>query len=291
MRNCILLFMVSACVFPWSRTAAQETVLTYDIGAFRVSILSEGGQDAGSNLLTGATPEILRKYLPGGTFPLEIQAFLVRTPDKTVLIDAGVGRNLSANLQSLAVTEEQIQVILLTHTHGDHIGGLLRDGKKVFPNAELYLSQAEYDYLTGEKERGAEARKVIDAYKDKLHLFVPGKLGQDKPDLLPGIRAIAAYGHTPGHTAYLVESENMQLLIWGDVAHAMPVQMPRPEVALTFDSNREEAVRTRKSILEYVVENGILVAGAHIKFPAIGNIVAGKEEGYEFVPLCVCEAI
>ncbi|KAA6324466.1 putative quorum-quenching lactonase YtnP [termite gut metagenome] len=280
-------------LFVCSIVAAQEdeTVITYEIGAFQISTLSEGGQDVGSNLLVGTTPEMLRKHLPDGTFPLEIQSFLVRTPDKTVLVDAGVGRNLFKNLQSLGVSEEQINVILLTHMHGDHIGGLLRDEKAAFPHAELYFSQVEYDYWVNEKERGAGARKIIDAYKDKLHLFVPAAIEDASQWLFPGFRAVTAYGHTPGHTAYFVESEKSKLLIWGDITHATPIQMPHPEVTLTFDSNPEQAAQTRKSILEYVAKNRIRVAGAHIKFPAIGNVVKGAEERYEFIAICTCEAL
>jgi glyoxylase-like metal-dependent hydrolase (beta-lactamase superfamily II) len=279
------------CVFPFYSAVAQNTVITYEIGDYLVTTLSEGGENAKSSLLVGATPEILQKYLPDGVFPLQIQAFLVRTPDRTVLIDAGIGKNLFTNLQSLNVAEDQISTILLTHMHGDHIGGLLRDGKKAFSHADLYLSKAEYDYWTSLQGRGADARKVLEVYKDKLHLFTPAEIGKEPNEILPGFEAVATYGHTPGHTAYLIESAKSRLLIWGDIAHALPVQMPHPEVSLSFDSNPAQAAQTRKNILEYVFKNEIKVAGAHIEFPAIGNIVAGKEEGYEFVALCTCEGI
>jgi glyoxylase-like metal-dependent hydrolase (beta-lactamase superfamily II) len=282
----VLLFLSAS-----GQITAQETVITYATGDYKVSILSEGGKNANGSLLKGGTPEILDKYLPDGVFRLEIQAFLVRTPEKNILIDAGVGKNLSANLKSLNIADEQIHVILLTHMHGDHIGGLLRDGKKVFPQAELYLSQAEYDYWT-DSERGADARKVLETYKDKLHLFVPGELGEEIPDLIAdvNIKPVAAYGHTPGHTAFLVESLDAKLLIWGDIAHAMPVQMPHPEISMSFDADPELSAVTRKKILEYVRKNKIRIAGAHIVFPAIGDISQGKNEGgYEFSPLCTCE--
>ncbi|KAA6319083.1 putative quorum-quenching lactonase YtnP [termite gut metagenome] len=288
MRNYILLFIFFLCISPFGRLGAQEP-LTFNVGDFQVSVLPEGGQNAKVDILKGATPEALRKYLPDGTFSLQIQVFLVRTPGCTLLVDAGYGTNLPKNLKSLGVSEEDIHVILLTHMHGDHIGGLLRDGKKVFPNADLYLSKAEFDYWTGEKERGADARKVLDAYKDKLHIFVPAELGKTTTDLFPGIQPIAAYGHTPGHTTFLIESNKTRLLLWGDVAHAVPIQMPCPEVALSFDSNPIQAIQTRKSILEYVSKNKIRVVGAHIPFPAIGDIAPGKEEGYEFIPTCACE--
>jgi glyoxylase-like metal-dependent hydrolase (beta-lactamase superfamily II) len=290
MKNFIVPFMAALIFLPESKISAQDTFITYATGDFRVSTLSDGGNNAGPSLLIGATSDILDKYLPKGTFLLETQSFLIRTPDKNVLIDAGRGKNLSANLKSLAVPEDRIHVILLTHMHGDHIGGLLRDGQKVFPNAELYVSQAEYDYWTGAKERGEDARKVLAAYKDRLHLFVPGEAGREIPDLIPNVKPVAAYGHTPGHTAFLIESAGEKLLVWGDIVHAEEVQMPHPEVALSFDVDREQAVQTRRNLLDYALKNKIRVAGAHIQMPAIGDIRTGKE-GYEFVPLCTCEAL
>jgi glyoxylase-like metal-dependent hydrolase (beta-lactamase superfamily II) len=276
---------------PGHKAEAQETVLTYRIGDVQVSILSEGERQGDRALLVNITPGIVEKLLPKGVFPLQTQAFLVRTPDKNILIDAGFGKNLFENLRTLQVAEDQIGVILLTHLHGDHIGGLLRNGEKAFPKAELYLSQAEYDYWMGAKERGADARKALEAYSDRLHLFTPGDPDSKALDLFPGVTPIAAYGHTPGHTAYLITSAGERLLIWGDVAHAMEVQMPHPEVALTFDHDRDQAILTRKKILDYVCRHKIGIAGAHIQMPAIGNVTARKAGEYTFTPRCTCEAI
>ncbi|MDR0757795.1 MAG: MBL fold metallo-hydrolase [Tannerella sp.] len=286
------LILLSLTVLAMNGAMAQEpaTVITYAAGDFRVSTLSEGGRAGQSSLLKGATPEMLQKYLPDGTFPLEVQAFLVRTPDRNILIDAGYGTNLFTNLQSLEITEDQVDVILLTHLHGDHIGGLLRDGKAAFPHAEMYLSQAEHDYWTNQ-ERGDAARKMLAAYRDRLHLFVPSAIGEAPSELFTGIQAIAAYGHTPGHTAFLFHSGESKWLIWGDVTHAMPIQMPCPDVALSFDTDPELAIRTRKTIFEYVARHKITVGGMHIPFPAVGNVTSGKEEGYAFTPLCLCEGI
>jgi glyoxylase-like metal-dependent hydrolase (beta-lactamase superfamily II) len=274
-------------------TLAQETVLTFQTGDCRVSVLSEGGRDAESSLLSGATPEILAKCLPTGKFLLEIQAFLIRFDDRNVLIDAGVGKNLSANIQSLGLSGDQIHTVLLTHMHGDHIGGLLIDGEKAFPNADLYVAQAEYDYWTdAATERGEGARKALNAYRDRLHLFVPADVDNgEQADLIPSVKAIAAPGHTPGHTAFLLESAGQKLLFWGDVTHATEVQTPHPEVTLSFDHDSKQAAQTRRKIFDYVLENGIGVAGAHIKIPAIGNIKKGDGGAYGFVPLCTCEAI
>jgi glyoxylase-like metal-dependent hydrolase (beta-lactamase superfamily II) len=286
-----VLLCIMAISMNMANAQESETVITYAAGDFLISILSEGGNQGNAGSLQGATEEQLKKYLPDGTFPLETQVFLVRTKDKNILIDTGHGKNLFKNLQSLGVDESQINVILLTHLHGDHIGGMLRDGKAAFPNAEVYLSQAEHDYWTGLAERGEAAGKALAPYKDRLRLFTPAAPGEASPELLPGIQALAAYGHTPGHTAFLIRSDDSKWLIWGDVAHAMPIQMPCPDVALSFDVNPEQAVNTRKSMLEYAVQHRITVGGMHIPFPAAGKVAKGKEEGYAFSPLCFCEGI
>jgi glyoxylase-like metal-dependent hydrolase (beta-lactamase superfamily II) len=266
----------------------SKDVISFEIGEFRVSTLSEKMSNGNTSILVGASQDALQKYLPDGTFPMEVNSFLVRTPDKNVLIDAGLGRNLFDNLQLLKITPQQINVILLTHMHGDHIGGLLRDGKAAFPNADLYLSQAEYDHWI--KSENRQAINVLAAYKDKLKFFVPEELGSKKSNLFTGFQGIAAYGHTPGHTAYMIESANSRLLIWGDVAHVMDIQMSVPDVAVTYDSDTKQAIECRKKILNYVSKNKIPVGGMHIIFPAIGNVKAAQE-GYDFTPFCECLGI
>jgi len=285
-----LLVLISCTVM-----AQEESVINFALGDCTISTLSEGQNVGNSSILLGTTPEMLQKHLPDGTFSLQVSAFLVKADDKNILIDAGYGKKLFDNLKSRNTAPEQIDIILITHMHGDHIGGLLHEGKAAFPNAQLYISQLEHDYWVN-TQNGAQARNVIAAYKDKLHLFVPNELGaenkisllEDKSETM--FKAIAAYGHTPGHTAFLIESNESQLLIWGDVAHALPIQMPCPEVALSFDVNPEQAIKTRKEILEYVSVNKIPVGGMHIEFPSIGDIKTDNG-GYKFEPFCVCLGI
>jgi glyoxylase-like metal-dependent hydrolase (beta-lactamase superfamily II) len=287
-------------------TAQEKTgqnVITFEVGFSRISTLSEGQQSGKSNVLKGATPEMLRTFLPEGNYPSATNAFLVRTEDKNILVDAGLGRLLTDNLQSLGITPEQIDVILLTHMHGDHIGGLLHGEQTVFPDAELYLAQAEHDYwmsdqamqqVEPDRRNGfLQARRVIAAYKDRLHLFTPHEPGADETELIPGIQGIAAYGHTPGHTAYLIESDNESLLIWGDLTHAMAIQMPCPDVAVIYDINPDQAVESRKKILEYAVENNLPIAGMHIAFPAVGEVIRAENRAgsYTFMPFCLCLGI
>ncbi|GHT24866.1 MBL fold metallo-hydrolase [Bacteroidia bacterium] len=271
-------------------------VESFAIGSFKLSALPEGHNNGNTALLVGATPEVLKQYAPNGSFPMGTNAFLVRTPDKTVLVDAGYGRNLLDNLQTLNVTPENLDIVLLTHLHGDHIGGMLKDGKPVFPQAAVYMAQAEHDYWSSDEEmnkvaenrRGGflQARAVIQAYRSRLHLFVPAELGKASTELIPGVTAAAAYGHTPGHTVYLLQSGTSRLLIWGDLTHAMAVQMPHPEIALSFDVNPVQAVAIRKEILQYVAKHNIPVAGMHIVPPGMGKVMKSKTKGesYRFEP-------
>ena len=297
MKNYLLLFLFIVA-FSVNHAVAQEettnneTVITYFIGSYKISTLSEGVNNGSPNILSGASEEILKKYLPTGAFKLQTNAFLIQTDNKNVLIDTGHGRNLFTNLNSSGVSEDKVDVVLLTHMHGDHIGGLLKDGKAAFPNAELYVSQVEHDYWMG-RENNTNIRNIFDAYKTKLHLFEPVDLGSDKQNLFSGFQGIKAYGHTPGHTVFMIESEGERLMIWGDVTHATEVQMPHPEIPLSFDVNHDMARETRKKILEYVTQNKIRVGGMHILFPSIGDIRKGegKEGAYVFTPLCVCEGI
>ncbi|MDR2498259.1 MAG: MBL fold metallo-hydrolase [Tannerellaceae bacterium] len=272
---------------------AQEAgmAITYPAGEFFVSILSEGGRTANAGLLKNASAEQLAEYLPDGTFELEAQVFLVRAKGKNILIDTGYGRYLFDNLQKLGVSEEAIDAILLTHLHPDHTGGLLRNGQAAFPNAKVYLSEKEYEHWSKQSD-GSAGIAALREYGERVGRFVPEAINSRGSELLPGIRAIEAYGHTPGHTAFLIQSEDAQWLIWGDVAHAMPIQMPCPEVGLAFDSDLEQAVRTRKDLLDYAAKNQMTIGGMHIPFPAVGKLSVGKaasNRGFVFTPLCLCE--
>ena len=280
--ECILLIVIFITVSASAQT--PPNVFTYKLGALEVCLLSEGQGTGNSNIFVGATPEMIQQCLPQGTYPNSCNAFLVRLPGKNVLVDAGFGRNLFDNLKSLGVTPEQVDAVLITHVHGDHLGGMLVDNKAAFPKAELYLSKAEYDFCMNGEARNAGPRRVIEAYQSRLRLFQPKEIDA-QPDLLfTGIRAVAAFGHTPGHTLYMVESGGEKLLIWGDLTHAMAIQMPYPQVAMTYDVNNAEAIAARQKVLEYAAANKIAVAGMHTAFPGMGKLEKASDGGFKFTP-------
>ena len=292
-RIIVIVLLVMATISAEAQSNAN--IFSMKLGNSKLYLLSEGQRDGNTGILIGAKPEITAKYAPNNSFPMATNAFLWQVDGKNILFDTGYGRELFNNLKFLKVKPEDIDAIFITHMHGDHIGGLLVDDKAAFPKATLYISQTEYDYWTSdetmkqapENSRGGflAAKKVAEAYKKNLHLFDPNALNPPyTKELCHGVKAVAAYGHTPGHTAYLITSDNKELLVWGDLAHAMAVQMPYPEIAATYDTTPEMAVKSRLAILEFVSEQKIPVAGMHIPYPSIGTIVKANP-GYRFVPV------
>lgn len=278
----LFLILIPISVIVMSQNSSDT--YTYKVGEIEVSLLNEVQNQGNKSILIGASAEVLEKTIPNGTFPNAVNAFLIKDGNKNILVDTGFGTKLFDNLLSLGVTPEQINIVLLTHMHGDHISGMLKDGKKAFPNAKVYVSQAEHQYWTENAKSNKSQQEVFSIYKDELTLFEP-VTWEEKENLLPNIKAIKAYGHTPGQTMFLIESGNQELLIWADLTHAMAVQMPYPQISVTYDNNPEAAAAVRIAVLKYVAKNNITIAGMHIPYPAIGMITEGKDNGYIFTPV------
>jgi glyoxylase-like metal-dependent hydrolase (beta-lactamase superfamily II) len=182
-------------------------------------------------------------------------------------------------------------MVLLTHLHADHAAGLLgADGKPLFPNAEVRVAQADNDFWLSEEI----AAKAPDGFKPFFKLAREAAApyqaaGRWKPfsgevELAPGIKAVDAHGHTPGHTAYMIESKGQRLLIVGDAVHSHAVQFARPEVAIEFDSDKKQAVAARKRLFARAAKEKLALAGMHLPFPGLGHVRADGK-GYAWVPV------
>lgn len=257
---------------------AADGVFTVTVGDFEVSMLSERQREGDTSILIGASDADIKKFIPSGKYPSAVSVFMIRTPEGVYLVDTGYGEKLYENMASLGVKPGDVTGLLVTHSHGDHIGGMVMDGKASLPNATVYVSVKEARWSDSLREK-------LVAYKGRVKEIEPVQLGTAGAPILKGVTAIAAYGHTPGHTVFLIESRGEKLLIWGDLTHAMAIQMPRPDVTVTYDSDPAEAAASRKAILDYVSKNEISVAGAHIAWPGIGRVekdASGAGE-YKFV--------
>ena len=231
---------------------------------------------------------------PGET---SVNGYLVDLGTRLVLVDAGGGEllgstagHLVASLRAAGYQPAQVTDILLTHLHSDHTGGLVRGGQRVFPHAVVHLSQVEmtYDFSAASVQQApAVAQPFFLASRPMLRPYqAAGKvqLFTAPATLFAGMRAVAAPGHTPGHTVYVLESQGQQLAFWGDVLHAVAVQLPQPAVSFRGDTNQAQSAATRQQDAAAAARQSYWVAGAHISFPGIGHVRAtGK--GYEWVPL------
>lgn len=193
--------------------------------------------------------------------PSSMSCFLLQTEGKNILLDAGLGAPFSQlipKLTTLDVKPEELQLIYITHFHPDHIGGLLKDGKVVFQNAEVYVNRVEAEaWQKMEGNQSVQAKTVLDAYKQHLYLFEAG-------DTLPGdVITIAAYGHTPGHTAFQKDS----MLVIGDLIHGAALQLEYPEYCPLYDMDAETARESRLRILNYARENRLTMYGMHLPHP------------------------
>jgi glyoxylase-like metal-dependent hydrolase (beta-lactamase superfamily II) len=270
------------------------------LGDFEITALCDGTFPLKpSEVITGIAPKELdtalaRSFL-GSPIEESVNAFLINTGSKLVLIDTGSGvyfgptvGKLLASLEASGYRPDQVDEIYLTHMHGDHIGGLLHDGKAVFPKAVVRASQKEADYWLSKANRDRAPKDDREDFDHAVAALQPYiSAGRFKPfagdaELVPGVRAVAAPGHTPGHTVYLAESKGQTLLLWGDTMHVAVLQFPNPSLTDTYDADAAAGIAERKKIFADAAEHGYWVAGAHLSFPGIGHLrPAGA--GYTYV--------
>jgi len=269
------------------------------IGAVVVTAINDGMIEGAFAMLTNLPTEeaeaLHRAAFRAVPPSLAINCFLIQTTDRLVLVDSGFGSargpaagHLADDLRSLGIAPGDIDTVLCTHLHPDHVGGLVDSaGAAVFPNAELVVHPADHRFwgddstlanATTDQDRGFVqlARTTIAAYADRTRLLTIG-------DALPGISILPEPGHTPGHSGWLITSGGESLLIWGDIVHMPGVQFTRPDAGMGFDVDGAAAIETRKRVMDMTAADRLLVAGMHLDFPGFGH-VARTSGGYAFVP-------
>ncbi|MET3649991.1 MBL fold metallo-hydrolase [Phyllobacterium ifriqiyense] len=274
----------------------------FKIGSAEVTALSDGTVALPlAKLYTNISEEHAKSalneaFLPE-MVPTSVNAFLVNTGERLVLIDAGTGAYLGPSLGKLVVNIEasgyktdDIDDVVLTHIHTDHSGGLISNGKRTFPNATLRVNEREAKFwLSAENAKAAvgivkqhfgEADQCVTPYvkAGKVETFA------DNAAPVPGFGSILYKGHTPGHSAITLESEGQKIVFWGDITHGDILQFDEPGVAIEFDIDQTAAIATRDTAFKQAVEGKYLVAGAHIAFPGIGH-VRKDSTNYDWLPV------
>ena len=272
------------------------------LGDFEVTALSDGTvQLPVDKLLTNTRPGQVDKALKRDFLkaPLDtsVNGYLVNTGSKLVLIDTGAANlfgptlgNLIANLKAAGYQPEQVDEIYITHMHADHVGGLMAGDKLAFPNATVRADQHDADFWLSKAnldKAPADAKGFFQGAMASLNPYVAA--GKFKPfdgdtELVPGIKAVAARGHTPGHSTYLVESQGQKLALWGDLMHVAAVQFAQPSVTIQFDTDSQAAAAQRKRAYAAAVKQGYLVGSAHLAFPGLGHL-RRDGAGYAWVPV------
>ena len=281
--------------------AAAPAFHRFKLGAMEVTTISDGAiQLDGPHPIFGQDQpaDAVQAYAAANNLPptrmaISFTPVIVNTGAALVMFDTGngAGRRPDAGklrdvLATAGYAPEQVDLVVLSHYHPDHIGGLMEDGKPLFPNARYASNAAEYDFwspedkLTGGTERVAKLTQAnVVPVADKMTMLKPGDA------VVSGIEAVAAYGHTPGHTAYHIESEGKRLLFIADACNHYVMSMQKPDWHVRFDMDKDGAAATRTKLLGMAAADGVPIAGYHMPFPAVGYVEAMSGGGFRYVPV------
>ena len=295
---------------PAETTAAtgptNAAVYHFKVGDFNTMVVSDGTLSfPASFFVPTAAPEAVTTVLAEHFLSTEevfshVNALFIETDEHKVLVDTGSGNlfgptagHLLENLEAAGTTATDIDTVILTHAHPDHIGGILdADGQLRLPNAHFYISQAESDFwmadtvempnslLDEETQAGliAAAKGNLTAIRDRTTLFAMGD------EVIPHIRAVDSTGHTPGQASFLITSGEDSLLATGDVFFSDPLNLENPDWEVAFDDDPEQGVMARRQLLETVTAERRLLLVPHMPFPGLGHVrTQGDAYGWEAI--------
>jgi glyoxylase-like metal-dependent hydrolase (beta-lactamase superfamily II) len=264
---------------PGKAEASQASSHSFRIGELSAIALRDGDIELPNDnqvFGVGLKPEDVAAVLSAANLAtdklqLSVQPLLVKTADRVLLFDTGAATlfgpgtgKLGASLTAAGVDPQSVTDIFISHSHGDHIGGLMNaEGALAFPNATIHLSKPEWDHLAGQEKMGA----MVAAMKPKVSAFVPGA------QLIPGVvKAVEIKGHTPGHSGYQITSGADSLLYVGDAMHHYVVSVQKPEWTISFDADNATATASRMNLINELAASGQRVYAVHFPFPGIGKM-------------------
>jgi glyoxylase-like metal-dependent hydrolase (beta-lactamase superfamily II) len=275
----------------------------FKVGAIEATVVSDGSLSIGEptpDVFVGLSKEQLLKvltdnFLPTDNVVLEQNALVINTGGTVALFDTGMGTDqmvgpntgrLIANLRAAGIAPQDIDAVVLTHAHPDHCFGLMTDdGERNFPNAQIYMAQADFEFWTDEAKLGHEllkafiagARKQLLPNRDRM-VFV-----KDGQEFLPGVQAMAAPGHTVGHTVYMITSHGETICNAGDIAHHHVVLVEQPRLEFAYDADRKQAVASRLRVFDMLAAQRLPLLAYHFPWPGMGHL-AKQGDGYRYFP-------
>ena len=256
----------------------------FGIGEFEVTTLLVGSrkvEEPHSIFGLNVSDETFAEASNDAHIPVDAAQFfftptLVNTGSEVILFDTGLdGSATSQAVEMAGYSADEVTHVVLTHMHGDHIGGLMTDGSETFGNAAYVTGQREFDHWSGTDNEGF-ANNVAPLAEKMTFL-------DDGGSVTSGITAMAAFGHTPGHMAYRLESGGQQLLIFADTANHYVWSLAHPDWEVRFDMDKSAAAETRRTVLGMLASDGVPFIGYHMPFPGVG-FVETRGEGFHYVP-------
>jgi glyoxylase-like metal-dependent hydrolase (beta-lactamase superfamily II) len=285
-----------------------SSVYRHRVGAFEITVLSDGNLALEAALFSGdqagAEKLLETAFLPKVGIPTAVNEWLINTGEKLILVDTGASNvvaptlgRLPRNLAAAGVDPSAVDAIVITHMHPDHVPGLLEaDGTMMFKNAIVHVNGDEYAFWTSVeiREKAPEPiRLFFDLAKTAIKPYADAgkvQMHKDGTAFAAGVTAVAAAGHTVGHTMVRISSVGDELLIWGDIVHNAALQFPEPGRSIVFDHNPAMAIANRKKVFDMVVHDKLLFAGTHLPFPGLGHATKALS-GYTYVPLPYAERL
>ncbi len=281
--------------------ASHPPIRSLKLGAFKVVVVNDGTRVTekpheiyGTNQPQQAVAELLQQnFLPTEALVNSFSPVLVDTGTNVVLFDTGMGEGgrqagmgrLVEGMRAAGYAPEQVSVVVVTHMHGDHIAGLMEAGKPAFANARYVMGEAEYAFWKDPARAGTPAEN---GHKSVLEKVVP--LAEkttfigDGAEVVSGISAVAAFGHSPGHMVFRLDSDGKGMMLTADTANHYVLSLQRPDWEVRFDMDKAKAAETRRRVFDMIASDRLPFIGYHMPFPAVG-FVEKQGEGYRFVPV------